>query len=111
MAAFDVPTPERFEREVLAAKEPTVVLFWAPWCPFCAEFRPVFERYAASRDGRFAVVHLDREDNPLWNRYQVDVVPTLAVFRGGWLVARRDGRLFEGLSERELIDFLREAPV
>src|SRR3990170_4314108 len=106
MGPIEVRTPEAFERDVLRAPEPTVVLFWAGWCPFSQAFRPLFDARAAGNQGRFAVVHLDDNANPLWDRYQVGVVPSLALFRGGAIVARRDGRLMRGLSLEEFDEFL-----
>lgn len=108
MAAFEVANVEAFDREVLRAPEPTVVMFWAGWCPFCRRFRPAFDATAAKSDGRFAVVRLDDEANPLWDTYRVDVVPSLAYFRGGALVARKDGTLGRGLSEPDLAAFLHQ---
>ena len=106
MAEIEVHTAEDFERDVLAAEGSTVVAFWASWCPFCRAFRPHFDAAAATSAGRFAVVRLDDYDNPLWDRYGVNVVPTLAFFRGGELRSRRDGTLGKGLSQEELAAFL-----
>jgi len=106
MAEFEVENPEAFEREVLRSPEPIVVMFWAEWCPFCRRFRPAFDAAAAAAEGQFAVVRLDDEDNPLWDTYGVEVVPSLAFFRGGAIAARKDGRLGRGLTEAELAAFL-----
>ena len=106
MAVVDVRTPEEFQRDVLSARDGTVVMFWAAWCPFCRAFKPSFDAHAAKSPGRFAVVHLDEEDNPLWERYDVRVVPSLAFFQDGVIAARKDGRLMRGLSESELQAFL-----
>src|SRR5439155_1968508 len=84
-AMLQVKDPEAFQESVVRAQEPTVVMFWATWCPFCRLFKQEFEKLAASRAGRFAAVYLDDEDNPLWEDYAVEVVPTLALFRGGKL--------------------------
>lgn len=109
MAVFEVPTADEFEDRVVRSTEPTVVLFWAGWCGFCRAFRPLFDAKVAEYDARFAVTRLDDDDNPLWERYRVDVVPSLALFRGGQLVLRKDGKLMRGLTEADLVAFLREA--
>lgn len=106
MAVIDVDSPGAFERDVLHAEGPTVVLFWASWCPFCQVFRPAFERSAAKATARFAIVWLDDDSNPLWDTYDVRVVPTLALFRDGDVAARLDGRRMIGLSEAQLASFL-----
>src|SRR2546425_2410176 len=85
---LQVKNPDAFQESVVQAAEPTVVMFWATWCPFCRRFKQEFEKLAAARPWRFAAVYLDDEDNPLWEDYAVDVVPTLALFRGGEVVDR-----------------------
>jgi len=108
MAVLEVPDEESFDRDVLRADEPTVVAFWAEWCPHCRRFRPLFESASSARRERFAIIRLDQDDNPLWDRYGVAVVPTVALFREGRLTARRDGVLGRGIGARDLAAFLDE---
>jgi len=108
MTEVDVQSPEEFQREILDAEEPTVVVFWASWCPYCRAFKPHFDAKASESGVRFAVVHLEDDDNPLWEAYRVDVVPSLAYFRDGALAARKDGRLGRGLAPTELDAFLHQ---
>ncbi|HKW43673.1 MAG TPA: thioredoxin family protein, partial [Thermoplasmata archaeon] len=103
---LQVRNPESFEHDVLAAKDPTVVMFWATWCPFCRRFKTEFEKLAASRPWRFAAVYLDDEQNPLWEDYDVDVVPTLALFREGKVVEREDGVLGYGIDSKRVAAFV-----
>lgn len=109
MAVFEVTDAESFDREIVPEDEPTVVAFWAEWCPHCRRFRPLFERESANRGSRFAIVRLDADDNPLWERYAVAVVPTVAVFRHGEVAARQDGMLGRGISGHDLAAFLDKA--
>ena len=104
---LQVEDPDAFKRTVVQAEQPTVVMFWATWCPFCRRFKQEFERLASSRPWRFAAVYLDDEDNPLWDDYAVDVVPTLALFREGKLVDRLDGVLGYGIDRKMVDDFVR----
>ncbi len=103
---LDVKDATAFRREVLQAKEPTVALFWATWCPFCRKFKPEFDRLAAANPWRFASVYLDDYENPLWDDYAVDVVPTLALFRGGKVAERVDGVLGYGLDKKMVAGFV-----
>ena len=107
MAMLEVRDPNAFESTVLGADEPTVVMFWATWCPFCRRFKQEFEKLAASRPWRFAAVYLDDESNPLWEDYAVDVVPTLALFRDGRVADRLDGILGYGIDRKMAEDFVR----
>ena len=104
---LQVRDAEAFQESVLQSAQPTVVMFWATWCPFCRRFNSEFEKLAASRPWRFASVYLDDEENPLWDDYAVEVVPTLALFRAGELVDRLDGVLGYGIDKRMVEDFIR----
>lgn len=97
---LEVHDAKAFHAQVLESKEPTVVLFWATWCPFCRRYKPEFDKIAAKWPWRFASVYLDDESNPLWDDYEVDVVPTLAFFRAGDLVDRQDGVLGYGIDRK-----------
>lgn len=102
---LDLKDASAFRKEVLASKDPTVALFWATWCPFCRKFKPEFDRLAAEKPWRFASVYLDDYENPLWDDYAVDVVPTLAMFRQGKVVERVDGILGYGLDKKMVATF------
>ncbi len=97
---LEVKDAKAFRAQVLESQEPTVALFWATWCPFCRRYKPEFDKLAAQHAWRFASVYLDDESNPLWDDYDVEVVPTLALFRGGKLVDRQDGILGYGLDKK-----------
>lgn len=101
-----VSDPEEFRREVSVSMDPVMALFYADWCPFCRRFLPLFEGYAASASVRFLGVDISDEDNPLWEEYSIDVIPTLVFFRGGKVVKRIDGTLGVGLKERHLKELL-----
>ena len=72
-----------FEGTVLKAQEPVLVEFWAPWCVYCRRLAPVLDRM----DGQAGVpriVKVNIDDAPaLAQRYQVDTIPTLLLFRAG----------------------------
>ena len=104
---LQVRDPDAFQESVLQAAEPTVVMFWATWCPFSRRFNVSFEKLASSRPWRFAAVYLDDEQNPLWEEYAVEVVPTLALFRDGKVADRLDGILGYGIDNRMVEEFVR----
>jgi thioredoxin 1 len=79
--------------------------FLAEWCPFCRSFEPKFEGLAGTTPAHLAIADVTDEESPLWERFSVEVVPTVIVFRDGEATFRRDGRLGRGLGEPDLQAF------
>lgn len=77
-------TNDNFEEEVLAAKEPVILDFWAEWCGPCQMQGPVFEALAEELSGKvkFGKVNVD-EEAALALKYQVMSIPTLIVMQYG----------------------------
>jgi len=89
-------------RSILAA-------FHACWCPFCTNFLKVFEATMREKNNPLAaLVDISDMDNPLWETFDVAIVPTLIGFRNGQAFVRKDGTAGVGLSSKELEDALRE---
>ena len=51
-------------------------------------------------------VYIDDEENPLWEDFSVESVPTAFVFEVGKAVSRLDARLGFGLSEKQFVEWL-----
>jgi len=84
-----------------------LALFYASWCPFCRSFLPIFEKsYLKQRVNLVLRVKLDDYDNPLWDDYPIEAVPTVILFGKGKACRRLNGRLGYGLSEHQLEDWL-----
>jgi thioredoxin-like negative regulator of GroEL len=77
------------------------VAFLADWCPFCRKFRPRFELLSLARGGRL-IADLTAVESPLWDRFGIDVIPTVIVFREGLPGPRFDGVAGEGLDDAAL---------
>lgn len=74
------------------------VLFLASWCPFCRRFQPVFEAAANSSGIKWDYVDVSDDDNILWKTFDIEIVPTVIVFKNGKPTWRRDGLPGKGLS-------------
>jgi thioredoxin 1 len=83
-----------FEREVLQAEGLVLVDFWATWCPPCRRLAPTVETLASDYQGRLTVAKVDVDGSPdLAQRYGIQSIPTLILFRGGRVVDKRLGAL------------------
>jgi thioredoxin 1 len=87
-------TSANFETEVLRSSEPVLVDFWATWCPPCRMIAPTVEALAGEYAGKAKVGKLDVDESPdLAQRYGVQSIPTLLVFKDGQVVEQRIGAL------------------
>jgi thioredoxin 1 len=100
-AGLDRVGPGEFDGERLKRQGVVAVAFLADWCPFCRAFEPEFARLA-ERGIRLLVADVTPEESPLWERFQVEVVPTVVVFRSGQAVFRADGVPGRGLDAAAL---------
>ena len=84
-----------------------LVLFCASWCPFCRSFFSVFAKQVAKYSFDSTVrVYIDDDDNPLWEDYLIEAVPTIILFEQGQVVRRLDAELGEGLTEKQFVEWL-----
>ncbi len=94
-------TFEEFDSRVLGNDKKTVVLFYATWCPYCANFKPTFESSNVGTANKIGSI-IDEDENPLWDRFNIQAVPTMIVFENGKIVSRRDARKHVGLTKSDM---------
>ncbi|MEM3852525.1 MAG: thioredoxin family protein [Methanomassiliicoccales archaeon] len=90
-----------------ASKEKTLLLFYAKWCPFCRRFLPEFEELSKKAIIPFGKVDISDMDSPLWDAFNIDVVPTAILFEGGSPVERLDGVSGRGIDVERFKEFAR----
>jgi thioredoxin 1 len=90
-------TDQTFQSEVLEARTPVLVDYWAEWCGPCRMLGPVIEESARQYSDRLIVAKLNIDENPATpSRYQVRGIPTLMLFKDGHPVATHVGSLSRG---------------
>ncbi|MEK7141182.1 MAG: thioredoxin [Patescibacteria group bacterium] len=92
-------TDQNFDTEVLKAKEPVLVDFWAVWCGPCQMQGPIVEEVAKAMAGKAKVGKLNVDENPrMAQKYGVMSIPTIMVFQGGTVVKQ-----FIGVQSKEIL--------
>lgn len=103
MAALNIR--EKQYEELILGSKPVLVDFWAPWCTYCRRIDPVLNKLADNRDDVLIVkVNIDEEPE-LARREQIEVIPTLVVYKEGYDL----GSIVAPESRARIEEFLAEA--
>ena len=100
-------TDKDFDTEVIASKVPVVVDFFAEWCGPCKAMAPALELVAKEMAGKVKVVKIDVDQNPdTTQKYRIQAMPTLLLFKDGKLAATQVGALVQ---KSRLEDWIKKA--
>ena len=83
-------TIDNFDEEVIQAREPILVDFYADWCSYCRAVSPILDELAGENVVRIAKLNIDT-DEELAAKYGVMTIPTLALFKDGKIVNKLVG--------------------
>ena len=84
---------ENFESEVLKLDKVILVDFYATWCGPCQMLGPILEEIAGEKqDFDIAKINID-ENQELAIENEIEVVPTMIIYKNGQVVERVEGLL------------------
>jgi thioredoxin 2 len=90
-------TSGNFDRIIANNELPVMVDFWAPWCGPCKMMAPVFEQAAQQLEPNMLLAKLNTEnEQSIAARFGIRSIPTIAVFKGGRMVAQQAGAMDMG---------------
>lgn len=80
-------TDQTFNEEVLKAKMPVLVDFWAEWCGPCKMVSPIVEELAKEYDSKLKVGKLNVDENQqASSQFGIMSIPSLLFFKEGKVV-------------------------
>ncbi|SPT69848.1 Thioredoxin [Anaerobiospirillum thomasii] len=103
MALVAVNSNEEFVREVEQDQGLVIAGFTADWCPHCKVLAPHIQGMAQNfPDLKICRVDVDKCEE-ISNKYNVQTIPTLAIFKGGQLVV---AKMVAGMQPNEIMEFM-----
>ena len=79
---------EAFLDALAQSDKPVLVDFWAPWCTYCRRIGPAFDKIAQQYADSLIVGKVNIDEEPaLAQQEQIEVIPTLVLYRDGQAVA------------------------
>lgn len=101
-------TESNFDKHVMDSTETWMVKFYAPWCGHCQSSAPAFTKAAKKLEGvaKLGVINCD-DQSSLAQRFGVQGFPTLKIFKGEGVMARRPADYTAARSAKAFVDHVK----
>jgi thioredoxin 1 len=97
-------------QDLISGKQLVAADFWAPWCPYCRAFKPVFESVAQEYPNiKFVTVNVD-EVPEISSRYGIQGIPVVKFFCEGKEVGEVVGYVPKDAFKKEVDRMATNAP-
>lgn len=97
---------ETFRSAIAQDDKYVLVDFWAPWCTYCRRIGPAYDKIAQQYAGTLTAARVNIDTEPeLARQEQIEVIPTLVLYRGGKSIAS----IVAPESKAMIDDFIRDA--
>jgi len=89
---MEIINDTNFEAEVLKSEKPVLVDFFATWCGPCRQMLPIVTELSEEMAEQVKIVKLDVDEaGATAEKYEIQSIPTLILFKGGQVKATKNG--------------------
>ena len=87
-------TDASFDDDIVKARRPVLLDFWAEWCGPCKAIAPMLEDIANEYKDKITIAKINIDNNPKTpQRFNVRGIPTLILFKNGQVEGQKVGAL------------------
>ncbi len=94
-------------KEIINGDKPVLVDFFTTWCGPCKTMAPVIESLGKEMRGQARILKIDVDKNQaVANKFQIQAVPTLVIFKKGQVVWRNSGAMDKAALSQQIKNYI-----